>query len=147
MKVELEQIAEGEEKVIIQYKEMTEELSKLVSILKQRRPSIVGSIEEKKFLLDYENIYYFESVDHAVFAYTKDKMYTVKFTLTELEELLSAYSFFRCSKSVIININKIESLRSIVGSRIDICLCNAEHIIISRRYAGEFKDILKRREY
>lgn len=147
MKVELEKIVEGEEKITIQYKEMTEELSNIIKVLEKRKPNIVGKVLNKRYLLDYETIYYFEYVDHAVFAYTKNNVYKVKYTLSELENLLATYAFFRCSKSVIININRIKSLRSFVGSRIDICLNNEEHIIMSRRYAKEFREVLKGREF
>ncbi|MBR6396195.1 MAG: LytTR family transcriptional regulator DNA-binding domain-containing protein, partial [Lachnospiraceae bacterium] len=52
-------------------------------------------------------------------------------------------SFFRCSKSMIINVGRVASLKSLPSNRIDATLENGEHIIISRRYAAEFRRFLK----
>ena len=78
-----------------------------------------------------------------MFAYTKEREMQTEYTLNELEKLLGEDGFFRCSKSFIVNIDKIVSLQSEVGNRIDAKLENGEHLIISRRYAKELRRILK----
>ena len=52
-------------------------------------------------------------------------------------------SFFRCSKSMIINIGKVRALRSLSSNRIDATMEGGEHIMISRRYAVDFRRLLK----
>ena len=66
-----------------------------------------------------------------------------EYTLNELEGMLGQDGFFRCSKAFIVNLDKIVSLRSEMGNRIDAKLENGEHLIISRRYAKELRAILK----
>ena len=51
--------------------------------------------------------------------------------------------YFRCSKSMIINVNKVEMLKSMPSNRIDATLVSGEHIIISRTYASDFRKLLK----
>lgn len=89
------------------------------------------------------DIYYFESVDEKLFACTKEAVYQVVLTLAEAEELLGGYGFFRCNKSFVVNIDRIISVRSEMGNRIDALLDNGEHVIISRRYAKEFRERLR----
>ena len=85
-----------------------------------------------------------ETVDGNTFAYTETDVRKLDYTLAQLEQLLSDINFFRCSKSMIINIDKVDSLRSLPSNRIDVRMINGEHIIISRTYASDFRKILKK---
>lgn len=57
--------------------------------------------------------------------------------------MLKQKGFFRCSKSMVINIYRINKLKSMSGNRIDVTMDNGEHVIISRRYAKELRSTLK----
>jgi len=88
-------------------------------------------------------ILYLESVDDKVFAYTKDKVLKIEGTLNSFMLETADETFFRCSKSMVINVNRVISLKSLSSNRIDTTLEGGEHIIISRRYAAEFRRLLK----
>ncbi len=88
-------------------------------------------------------IVYFVCVDGRSFAYTEQDVYKVNFTLAQLEELLKDISFYRCSKSMIMNIDRVANLKSLSSNRIDAVMQNGEHIMISRTYATEFRRILR----
>ena len=64
-------------------------------------------------------------------------------TLAGIIEDIKDERFFRCSKSMIINIDKVERLKSLSSNRIDATMEGGEHILISRTYASEFRRILK----
>jgi len=66
--------------------------------------------------------------------------------LGEVEEKLSSEGFFRCNKSFVVNINHIVSVKSEMGNRIDALMDNEEHVIISRRYAKTFREMLRKEE-
>ena len=84
------------------------------------------------------NIFYIESVDKRTFIYTKDGCYETKHRLYELEEILDVY-FMRCSKSMIVNLKKIKSVKSELGGRMNATMLNDETIVISRSYVKEMK--------
>ena len=63
--------------------------------------------------------------------------------LYELEDLLKNNSFFRVSKSMIVNLMKITSVRPALNGRFSAILKNGEEIIISRKYVPALKQILK----
>ena len=44
---------------------------------------------------------------------------------------------------MIVNVGKVERLRSLPSNRIDATLASGEHIIISRTYAADFRRLLK----
>jgi DNA-binding LytR/AlgR family response regulator len=64
--------------------------------------------------------------------------------LYELEEKLNANDFFRAGKSVIINFNKIKSLKSDINGRIIVIMENDEKLIVSKQYSTFIKNKLGR---
>lgn len=143
MKIRTEQIADGEDEILIRYREMTPAIGKLIESLEKQQIVLNGKTGERWHRLSPADIYYFESVDERLFACTKEAVYQVMLTLAEAEELLRVHGFFRCNKSFVVNIDHIISVRSEMGNRIDALLDNEEHVIISRRYAKEFRERLR----
>ena len=90
-------------------------------------------------VLDPKEIYYFEAVDHKVFAYAEKEVYEVKAKLYEIEEDFEGTDFFRASKSSIVNLAQIKSLTPAFSGRFEALLYNGERIIISRQYVSVLK--------
>ena len=55
-----------------------------------------------------------------------------------LEEILGAY-FLRISKSMIVNLKKIKTVKSDLSGRMEATMLNGEKIVISRNYVKEIK--------
>ncbi|MBO4996952.1 MAG: LytTR family transcriptional regulator DNA-binding domain-containing protein [Lachnospira sp.] len=144
MKYTIRQITEGEDEIIIQYRRMTPDIERILNVINGTNKKLSGWKEKTLTLIDPNTILYIESVDGKVFAYTKEDVLRLDSSLNQLEQLLTDINFFRCSKSMIVNINKVESLKSLPSNRIDASMCNGEHIIISRTYASDFRKRLKR---
>ena len=62
--------------------------------------------------------------------------------LYELEDYLKDHSFFRTSKTTIINLRRTKSIRPEIGARLLLTMDNQEKIIVSRQYAGSIKHAL-----
>ena len=143
MKLTMQQIAGGEEEIIIKYLEKTPEIERIVRLIKAEEKRLLGWQEKVQIVINPKDILYFESVDNKTYAYTRSEVYRVDYTLAELELIFTQSSFFRCSKSMILQMNHINSLRSLSGNRIDAEMENGEHVIISRVYAVAFRKKLK----
>ena len=143
MKITIKQVAKGEEEIIIHYQEMTPEINQLISFIKKEKSRIIGWLNKKQVMLKPQNIFYIESVEGKTFAYTLNQVYRLEETLNEIETLLEKEDFFRCSKSMVINMNRLEHLESLSCNRIDARLENGEHVIISRKYAPSLRKRLK----
>ena len=143
MKIDIKRITDGEESVVIRYKELTPEIDKIIRILRKEGNKLWGKTDEENVLIDIDDILYLESVDDKVFAYTKEKVLKIEGSPNTFMLEVSDESFFRCSKTVVININRVISLKSMPSNRIDTTMEGGEHIIISRRYASEFRRLLK----
>ena len=90
-------------------------------------------------ILKIEDICYFESVDEQTFVYTQEDVYSCQKKLYEAEEILSDTSFVRISKSCILNIDYLESVRALLNGKLEGTLSNDERVIINRHYVPAFK--------
>lgn len=144
MKYTIRQIEDGEDEIILKYCSLTPEIERILNFLNGEQQKIRGWKEKTLVMLEPSQILYIESVNGKTFAYTDEEMFRIDYSLNRLEQLLVHINFFRCSKSMILNIDKVERLRSLPSNRIDASMCNGEHIIISRTYASDFRKRLKR---
>ena len=143
MKIDIKQISDGEESVVIRYKNLTPTLNKIITVLNGDDNRLRGKTDEGEVFFTPDEILYLESVDDKVFAYTGDKVIRIEGSLSTFMNEQEDESFFRCSKSMVINVGRVSALKSLSSNRIDATMESGEHIIISRRYASDFRRLLK----
>ena len=140
MKITIETPKSGEEdEIILRCTSLDEKLMKLVYSLKTEENKLTGYLEDKIVKLIPKDIFYFESVDNKVFAYTSKGVYEIHKKLYEIESEFEHTDFLRISKSAIVNMAKIAYIRPIFNGRFEAKLKNEEKIIISRQYVMELK--------
>lgn len=106
-------------------------------------PRIAGRARGVTVLLEPAAVYYLESVDNMVFAYTRDAVYQTALTLAAAGEKFAPWGFLRTSKTQVLNLHRLERLKTQLDGGIDGTLENGEHLIISRRYARGLREALK----
>ncbi len=143
MKYIITQIKEGENELILRYQSITPEVDRIMKFLSGESKRLIGWKDKEKVFIEINSILYIESVDGKVFAYTKDSVLKLDYVLNQVEQILDDINFFRCSKSMIINIDKVNVLKSLPSNRIDATMCNGEHVMINRTYASDFRKRLK----
>ncbi len=140
MKVSVKQIGrDRDEQVIVHCYEVNDDVKTIVSFIKSTGITLPGYIEERASQISLQDIYFVEAVDNKVFAYTAKKVYELKCKLYEFVMLYENRKFFRCSKSFVINLMKINHVRPILNGRFSATLFNGEEVIISRQYVPELK--------
>ncbi len=122
--------------------EMTDELNELVANLTVTELTFTGKKGKETFFIPVKDIYYFESVDGAVFMYTDNEIYESTTKLYKIEESLKHTRFSRISKTVIANLDKMMSIKRAEGSRLVATLVNQEKLIVSRQYVSRIKKTL-----
>jgi DNA-binding LytR/AlgR family response regulator len=143
LRVEINQDQTNESVYVeIHCREVTGEVSKLKRYIDNFGTGIKASDESTTYMVRAGEILYIESVDKKTFIYTDKRVLSTESRLYELEEMLDSRDFFRCSKSVIINLNKVEKLKPEITRNILATLTNGEVVVISRRYASELKKLL-----
>lgn len=138
----LDKKPDEEDEVIVKCNSLDEGIIRLLNNFKSGKEKMTFYKDLKIVLVEPKDIFYFESIEDRVFAYTKDAVYESKSKLYQLEQELSPHDFFRANKAAILNINKIESISPAFGGRFEAILKNEYKIIISRMYVSAFKELL-----
>ena len=132
-----ENIAETE--IQVSCKQLTEEVENMIATLRIMNEQMFVHKDQETYLLDVSRISYIESVERKSFVYTEDDVYESKLKLYEMEEKLCQLGFFRISKSCLLNLKFIRSIRNDVERRLRLTLSNGEQVLVSRQYAEEIK--------
>lgn len=143
MKVILQEITKGQDEVIIRYKHMTDKIHDIVRYVEGQGGKLVGTKDGQQFVIKPYQVIYLESVEGSTYLYTENEVYRSSLTLMAAERIYAEEGYFRCSKSMVINIYRIQKLQSMPENRIDVTMDNEEHVVISRRYAKELRNILR----
>ena len=120
-----------------------EELEKLISQIRLYSFSVTAKKGDKIYNLRLGDVCYFESVDNRTFIYTADAVYDCSLRLYELESQLTKTNFVRVSKSCILNLMVLKSVRALLNGRMEAELENGERLIISRHYVDSIKQKLE----
>ena len=148
MKLESRKIPESEPEVAeIRYHWITDEIQEIITFVKSRQGQLGAARDGKRFEVPVVDLFYAESMDARLFLYTAADSYEIRMKLYELEDLLKDRNFLRISKSMIVNLMKITSVRPALNGRFSAVLKNGEEIIISRKYVPALKQILKGGEF
>jgi DNA-binding LytR/AlgR family response regulator len=131
-----------EDEILVKCSTLDDSIVKLLNSFKSGKGKLVFYKDEKIVIFEPKDIFYFESVDDRVFAYTKDAVYESKEKLYQLEQELPSHDFMRANKAVILNLNKVQSLSPAFGGRFEAVLKNECKIIISRMYVAALKEML-----
>lgn len=145
MKLIIEESPDCEEtEVRIRCGLMTPELQELVALIRLHSFSVEAKRDGETFYLPLEDIFYFETVDGRTFAYTDDGVYELVLRLHQLEAELTKTSFLRVSRTAVLNVAKLRSVKGLINGRMLGTLENGEQIVINRSYVDALKDKLKR---
>lgn len=138
MKIKIECEPENKLEIIIRCAEITAEVEKIISML-EGDEYLIGKLNSRIHQIKIDDIYYFEVSEDHLFAYCKDNVYEMNLRLYELEERLDRKYFVRISKSILLNLNKLDSVKALLNGRYEAKLINNERLIINRHYVSSFK--------
>lgn len=144
MDVEIKMIPQNNpERTVIECHEITDHVREIEYFVKSREGKLCCTKESRKFELPITEILYAESVDNRTFLYTDKETYEAREKLNHLEEMLKEKQFLRISKSMILNLMKLKSVKPALNGRFSAVLSNGEEVIISRKYVSSLKETLR----
>jgi DNA-binding LytR/AlgR family response regulator len=94
----------------------------------------------------FDQVFTIESYGNDVFAYTDKAEISLSAKLYQLEEDLFPAGFFRISKSVIVNVARIEAIASGFNGKLTLIMDNKKKIEVNRSYTKSFKEYLSSKE-
>lgn len=129
----------AETEIVINCGSLTDEVESIIAAIRMADNQITVIKDGETHILDISKIAYIESVDRKTFVYTESDCYESKLKLYEIDGRLCGSNFLRISKSCIVRLKYIRSMKSEFDRRIRITLENGEQLIASRQYADELK--------
>ncbi|MCI9136618.1 MAG: LytTR family transcriptional regulator [Lachnospiraceae bacterium] len=142
LKIEIHVDENAEDLLIsVTCRQLTPEIEKMLASLRMMEHQLTVRKNGEIYFLDAAKVIYMESVERKCFVYTTEEIYESDFKLYELEQQLETCGFFRVSRSCLIHLKSIRSLKADINRRVRVTMSNGEQIIASRQYA----DALKRR--
>ena len=133
--------SQEEEGVTLEYIRLTKDFEEIKEYVSHKGDTLTGYKQTKeKVSVRIEDILYFEIVDGIVFAYTVDSVYEIKGRLYQVEEKVKRRNICRASKTMLVNVEHIISVRTALNGRLYATMENGEEILITRRYAKEIEN-------
>lgn len=129
--------------VLIRYAKMNGRVEKLITLMQSVDTQLKCNSENSERLINTSDIFYIESVDKKTFVYLEENVYRTDLRLYQLVEYLEHLGFVQISKSCILNINTLESIKSLTNSRMEATLKNGEKLHITRKYLKDIKQALQ----
>lgn len=143
MKVSLEQDLSREEmEVLIKYPSMNRTVRKLEHYIRSMDRTVKCSLDDRELWINAGDIFYIESVDKRTFVYGEAEVYRCDMRLYQLLEELGDAGFVQVSKSCILNVSVLESIRPLRNSRMEATLSNGERVDVTRKYVSAIKEKL-----
>lgn len=144
MKIKTKQdLSCNEIEITIKYPKKDKQVNRIIDFLQSFDMQIKCDIDNTERMINILDIYYIESVDKKTFVYLEKTVYHTGFRLYQLKDKLYEHGFVQISKSRILNINALESIKPIFNSRMEAALKNGEKVYINRNYLSGVKKALK----
>lgn len=146
LKIRIEMSEGVQEEVVTRCREITPEIIRLQQLLSgnsDRSNQFLVYKGDTEYYLNVNDIIFFETEGNAVMAHTRDDVYETRRKLYELEELLGG-RFQRISKSAIVNVDKVYSIKRNVTSSSAIEFQGThKQIYVSRAYYKVLREKLE----
>lgn len=134
--------SEIEEIVIYCHSENESRMKELAARIFESDSFISGKKDGNTYKLNLKDMYYIEVIDDRLFIYGKEDVYESKLRLYEIEKICPK-SYFRASKSMLINTDKLKHMKPSFSGKFEVSLLNGEKLLVSRKYVSELKRIME----
>lgn len=129
--------------ILIRYAKTNKRLKRLITLIQSFDTRIKCNDENIERYVNVSDIFYIESVDKRTFIYLEKDVLRTDYRLYQLAEKLEDFGFVQISKSCIMNINTLESIKPLINSRMEATLQNGERLYITRKYLDDIKQALR----
>jgi len=120
--------------VDIRYRELTPTIHQIFQLCEDTSSVLLCEKDGTTHKVDVNDVLYIEAVDRKSCVCTKDDVYTMSTSLSQLEETLVCKNFVRINRMTLLNIYQIKSVSNGLEFRLTAEMTNGEKIVVGRRY-------------
>lgn len=129
-----------EEYAEIHVKGITDEITRLSKVIQNKSQAITGMDEyERNVVIEETDIVALHAEKKWCRIYTDTSNYSCRKRLYEVENMLGV-DFMRISKSIIVNLRKIESVEAVFNGMLLLRMKNGSKEYVSRTYLSQMKE-------
>lgn len=129
--------------VLIRCAKINKRVKRLITLIRSFDTQIKCKEENTERYVKVSDIFYIESVDKRTFIYLEKNVLRTDYRLYQLAENLADLGFVQISKSCILNLNALESIKPLINSRMEATLQNGERLSVTRKYLDNIKQALQ----
>ncbi|MCD8148776.1 MAG: LytTR family transcriptional regulator DNA-binding domain-containing protein [Clostridiales bacterium] len=126
-----------EDYVDIHYREQNSQINGLFRYL-EALDSIHGKNDQGIRVIPVSDVYFFETVDRKTWAYLEKDVYEVEPGIHKILEEFSGKGLVQISRSMCVNVFKIDYIQADLNMRYKIFLTNGETVIMNRSFKKDF---------
>ena len=138
-----QEIEEGKINIVFNEVDIPKVNRMLDWIVKGEDVHITGSNQYGQKMVEARNFYYFIVEGDTLYGVLHNTRLIVRMKLYEIEEILLHKDFIRISKYSIVNIGKIDYIKTALNSKLNLLMKNKDHLEVNRGYLKEFKAALQ----
>jgi DNA-binding LytR/AlgR family response regulator len=140
MILKLEQnAAKNDIEILITYPVKNKIVERIVSLIKSVDTQIECYSDDIVKLVNVSDIYYIESVDNKTIVFCEKGNYQIRKRLYQVYDELADNGFVQISKYCIMNINKLEEIKTLANSHLEAVLSNGKCLYVTRKYLANIK--------
>jgi DNA-binding LytR/AlgR family response regulator len=128
--------------VIIKYPQKNKIVEQIASLVKSFNTQIPCYSDDATKFVNASDIYFIESVDKKTVVCCENENYQVKDRLYQIYEKLKNFGFIRINKYCILNIDKLDNIKTLANSHLEAVLTNGKCLYVTRNYLANIKQIL-----
>lgn len=129
--------------ILIRCAKINKRVKRLITLIQSFDTRIKCKEENTERFVNVSDIFYIESVDKRTFIYLEKDVLRADYRLYQLAENLEDLGFVQISKSCILSIHALVSIKPLINSRMEATLKNGERLYITRRYLDNIKQALQ----
>ena len=112
--------------IVVNCAALTPETESMIAALRIMDSQMTVIKDDESYIIDIAKIVYIESVDRRTFVYTESECYETKLKLYEMEERLCGSGFLRISRSCLVHLRFVRSIKSEVDRKLRLTLEDGE---------------------
>ena len=139
----LQNNSQKETEVQITYSVMDKTVNRIISLVKSVDKQLECYSGNTVKMVNVSDVYYIESIDKKTIVFCDNENFSSKNRLYQIYEKLSGSGFVQISKYCIVNINKLEKIKTLANSHLEAVLSNGKCLYVTRKYLTGIKRLLK----
>lgn len=132
-----------ENRIELYFNEIDSEIDSVINYL-ESYTTILGKQDGDMKQISIGEIFYLEVVERRCYAYLDHEVYQINYNLKSFQERFSSNGFVQIGKSMLVNVFKVNHMRTDMNMKMQLIMDNGEILVLNRTFKTKFISYLKK---